>query len=69
MKLKKIITEAKEPVEGLYSVEEISLDDIAPPSEQFLKSIRELSGLSFLNTFTLDEFVKQVQQRFVSVKH
>lgn len=68
MKLNKIYTKAKDPIEELYSVEEISKDDIAPPSEQFLKFIREVSGSSIVNTFTIGEFTKQVEQRFASPK-
>ncbi len=68
MKLGKITIEAKEPIEELYDVEEILSNDIAPPSEYFLKYIRELSGFSFLNVFTIKEFNKKVQQRFVNVE-
>ena len=67
MKLHKIQIEDKDPIEGLYVVGEISADDITPPSEHFLKAIRQLSGFSFLNALTIDEFTKQVRQRFTSV--
>ena len=68
MKLGKITTEVKNPIEGLYDVEEIMSNDIAAPSEHFLKYIREHSGFSFLNIFTIKEFTKKVQQRFVNVE-
>lgn len=68
MKLKRIPTEAKDPVEELYEVEEISKDDIELASGDFLKAIRGLSGLSFLNTFTIDEFNKQLLEHFTSSK-
>lgn len=42
--------------------------DIAYPSEHFLKSTSELSSVPSLNSFTKDEFNKQVQEHFVSYK-
>lgn len=65
MKLKKIPAEAKDPTEG-FVVEEISSDDIALPSEHFRKFVRELTGLSFLNLFTIDELTEQAKTRFAS---
>lgn len=67
MMLKRIKTESKDPVEGLYVVEKISKDDIPKPSRHFIKVMSEVKSLPFLNAFTMEEFINQVQNRFVSV--
>lgn len=66
MVLKKIPTDPKDPIEVLYVVEEISEDDIAPPSTHFLNFLRELPSLSFVNSFTMGEFTDQVRKRFAT---
>jgi len=47
-------------------ISNITPKDIAFPSEHFLKSTSELSSVPALNSFTTDEFNKQVQAQFVS---
>lgn len=66
MRLSKVATEAGNPIEKLFVVEEISPDDIGPPSEHFLRFIRSVSSFSFVNSFTLGEFTEQVRKRFAS---
>lgn len=66
MILKRIPTEPKDPVEEFYVVEELSRDDIAPPSKHFLDFIRDLPGFSFVNSFTIGEFTEQVRKRFAT---
>lgn len=67
MKLEKISTGALDPVEN-YIVEEVSVGDIAAPSTTFLKSVKKLRGVRFINAFTIEEFTEQVRKQFTSVK-
>lgn len=66
MKLKKH-TETEKHLEGFYTVEEISPNDIASPSDNFLDVSRNLRSFP-LNTFTIGEFSKEVQRRLVTHK-
>lgn len=68
MKVKRIRTKSKDPVEELYTVEGISEDDISDPGKHLHKVIQEINSLPFLNTFTMKEFTKQVREHFVSTK-
>lgn len=65
MKLRKINTEAEKHLASLYTVDEISPNDIASPSDNFLKVSRNLRSFS-LNTFTIGEFSKEVQRRLTN---
>ncbi|MGP8051431.1 MAG: hypothetical protein ACLPYB_12585 [Desulfobaccales bacterium] len=65
MKLIKIHTDAEKHVEGMYTVEEISPDDIASPTANFLEVSRNLRSFP-LNTFTIGEFSKEVQRGFTN---
>jgi len=64
MKIKQVSTEGGS--EGLYVVEEISSNDIAPPSEAFTQFIQELKGLAFLDGFNMDSFMDQVRRKYTS---
>ncbi len=63
MKLTKIHTDAENHLEGAYTVEEISPEDITSPSANFLEVSRNLRSFP-LNTFTIGEFSKEVQRSF-----
>lgn len=65
MKLKKVERQEKNPFQG-YIVVNITPDDIEPADQDFLNFISELGGLSFLNTFTINEFNKDLRDRFSS---
>ena len=65
MRLKRVPKEAGDPADG-YMVEEIASEDIAPPSDRFLSLLRGLSGFTFVNSLTVDEFTQQVRKRFAS---
>lgn len=68
MDLKKIVTGMGDPVKEHYTVEDITLDDIAPPSEHFLRVVRKMGEFSFVNSFTTDNFTEEIRKRFVSPK-
>jgi hypothetical protein len=65
MILRKIHTDAEKHLEGVYTVEEISPNDIASPSANFLEVCRNLTSFP-LNTFTIGEFSKEVQRNILS---
>jgi len=65
MILRKIHTDAEKHLEGVYTVEGISPNDIASPSANFLEVSRNLRSFP-LNTFTIGEFSKEVQRRFTN---
>jgi hypothetical protein len=68
VKIKRIHTKSKDPVEKLYTIEEITQDDIPDPDKHLRKVILEINSLRFLNMLTLDKFTKQVRAHFVSTK-
>ena len=68
MKLNRIPTPSKNPVEKHYIVDDISPSDIAPPTERFFQFVREVPGFAFINFFTKDEFTAQVRKRFATGK-
>jgi hypothetical protein len=65
MKLEKVYEEGI-PTKELFEVTEITSDDITPPSENFLKFLREHKEFSFLNSFTFDYFDRKLIERFTS---
>ncbi|MCJ7646048.1 hypothetical protein MUO65_03975 [bacterium] len=63
MKLEKLKRDSKDPLQG-YVVVDIAPDDIAPADKNFLDLARKIRGLSFLNTLTIDDFNKELRERF-----
>jgi len=63
--LEKTPRDNNDPLQG-YIVVNINEEDIAPADQKFLDFIRKIGGLSFVNTFTLHEFNKQMRKRFSS---
>jgi len=45
-------------------VKELKYWDVAPADRKFLKFVRKLKILSFLNTFTLNAFNENLKKRF-----
>lgn len=68
MNLEKIPRDSKDPFQG-YIVVNITPDEIPPADKDFLDLIRQIGGLSFINTFTIREFNKQMRERFSSRGH
>ena len=66
MKLKKILLKSGEVSSELYEVEDISFENIKRPSKIFMGFIRMNDSYSFLNNFTLEQFTKEVKERFAS---
>ncbi len=66
MKLDKIETKVSDPVEGLWEVLDILPGDIPAPSNYFFRVVRGLSGFSFINSLTKDEFTQSLRDRFRS---
>lgn len=50
----------------LFTVTDIEPQDIPKPSKDFMDLVRQLKGLSYLNTFTADAFTEEVRKRFVT---
>lgn len=59
-------THCKLPDAGkkLFEVTDIQAKDISEPSKNFLNLVRQLKGVSSLNTFTVGAFTDQVLKRF-----
>ena len=66
MRLTNDSIEPNDIAESRFTLEDITDEDIGPPSEHFMRIVRDLEGFKFLNSFTIDEFTKQVRQRFAS---
>lgn len=47
----------------LYEIIEISEDDIEPPDALFMQTVRKIPSLSFINTFTVKEFMRLVKKK------
>lgn len=53
-------------LEGLYTAEAISADDIPEPSQRWLRFVHSMKGDQPLSSFTVKDFAKHVKQRFTS---
>jgi hypothetical protein len=53
-------------LEAVYVVDHLRPEEISESSDRFLKFVRETPELSFINKFTLKEFINGVRDRYSS---
>jgi hypothetical protein len=64
MKLERVDIKEEIPLKKLFEVSEIKLEDINPPSADFLNFIKTHKEYSFLNYFTMDKFRQKMMENF-----